>query len=50
MKRRKFSAHLKSKVAIEVLRGQLTIHEIAKKCQVHTTQVTDWKKALIGGA
>ena len=49
-RRRKFSAEFKSKVAIEALREQLPIHEIAKKYQIHPSQVTEWKKALIGGA
>ena len=49
-KRRKFSAEFKSKVAIEAVREQLPIHEIAKKYQIHPSQVTEWKKALIGGA
>lgn len=49
-RRRKFSADFKSKVAIDALREQLPIYEIAKKYQVHPSQVTDWKKALIGGA
>ncbi|MEO1857433.1 MAG: transposase [Rubritalea sp.] len=49
-RRRKFSAEFKSKVAIEALREQLPIHEIAKKYQIHPSQVTDWKKALVGGA
>jgi len=49
-RRRTFTAEFKSKVAIEALREQLPIHEIAKKYQVHASQVTDWKKALLAGA
>ena len=49
-RRRKFSAEFKSKVAIEAVREQLPIHEIAKKYQIHPSQVTEWKKALIGSA
>ena len=49
-KRRKCSAEFKSKVAIEAVREQQPIHEIAKKYQIHPSQVTEWKKALIGGA
>ena len=49
-RRRTFTAEFKSKVAIEALREQLPIHEIAKKYQVHASQVIDWKKALLAGA
>lgn len=49
-KRRKFTAEFKSKVALEALREQLPIHEIAKRHQVHPSQVTEWKKALLGNA
>lgn len=40
-KRRKFSADLKSKVALEALREQQPIHEIAKRYQIHPSQVTE---------
>lgn len=49
-KRRKFTSDFKSKVALEALREQQPIHEIAKRYQVHPSQVTDWKKALLGNA
>jgi len=34
-KRRRFSADFKAKVAIEAIRGKLTVAEIAKKYDVH---------------
>ena len=49
-KRRKFTAEFKSKVALEALREQEPIHEIAKRHQIHPTQVTEWKKALMNHA
>ena len=49
-KRRKFTSEFKSKVALEALREQQPIHEIAKRHQVHPTQVTEWKKSLLGNA
>ena len=49
-KRRKFTAEFKSKVALEALREQQPIHEIAKRYQVHASQVTEWKKALQSNA
>ena len=45
-KRRKFTSDFKSKVALEALREQQPIHEIAKRYQVHPSQVTEWKKSL----
>ena len=49
-KRRKYSAEFKSKVALEALREQSPLHEIASKHQIHPSQVTEWKKALLGNA
>lgn len=49
-KRRKFSNEFKSKVALEALREQSTLHEIAKRHSVHPSQVTEWKKALMNNA
>ena len=49
-KRRTFTAQFKSKVALEALREQQPIHEIAKRYQVHPSQVTEWKKTLLGQA
>ncbi len=45
-KRRKFTNEFKSKVALEALRESKPIHEIAKRYEVHPSQVTDWKKEL----
>ena len=47
-KRRTFTSQFKSKVALEALREQQPIHEIAKRYQVHPSQVTEWKKTLLG--
>lgn len=38
-KRRKFNSDFKSKVAIEALREQKPIREIAKQYQMHPSQV-----------
>lgn len=46
-KHRKFSAELKAKVAVEALKGQRTVQEIASSYTVHPTQVTSWKKQLL---
>ncbi len=49
-KRRKFTTEFKSKVALEALREQQPIHEIAKRYEVHPNQVSEWKKALLSNA
>ena len=49
-KRCTFTSQFKSKVALEALREQQPIHEIAKRYQVHPSQVTEWKKTLLGQA
>ncbi len=43
-KRRKFTAEFKAKVALEALRGDRTIQEIASRHKVHPNQVSSWKR------
>jgi putative transposase len=45
--RKRYTAEFKAKVALEALKGQKTINEIAAKFQVHPNQVTQWKKHLL---
>jgi putative transposase len=45
--RRQHSAEFKAKVALEALKGQRTINEIAASYQVHPVQVQHWKKHLL---
>jgi len=48
-KRRKFTDQFKAKVALEALRGDRTIQEIAAKHQVHPNQVSTWKRQAVDG-
>ena len=48
-RRRRFSGDLKAKVALEALRGDRTLQEIASKHQVHPNQVSPWKRQAIEG-
>lgn len=48
-KRRKFTDHFKAQVALEALRGDRTIQEIAAKHNVLPTQVSAWKKQAVEG-
>ena len=48
-KRRKFTDQFKARVALEALRGDKTIQEIAAKHQVHPNQVSTWKRQAVEG-
>jgi len=45
-KRRNFSDKFKAGVALEALRSDKTVQEIAEKRQLHPTQVSTWKRQL----
>jgi transposase len=45
--RRSFSAALKAKVAIEAIRGQKTLNEIASQYEVHPNRVWQWRKLAL---
>jgi transposase-like protein len=44
--RRKHSPAFKAKVALEVLKGEETVAQIAARYEVHPNMVTKWKKEL----
>ena len=50
MTRKKFSANFKAQVALEVIKNETTLAELAKKHGVHPTQIKDWKATLISQA
>ena len=45
--RRNHSGSFKAKVALTALRGKKILIKIAEQFEVHSTQVTEWKKQLL---
>ena len=43
-KRRNFSAQFKAKVALEALRDEHTLSELAARYEIHPNVITNWKK------
>lgn len=46
-KQKKRDAELKLKVALEALKGELSVSQIASKYDIHPKQVTDWRDQLL---
>jgi putative transposase len=47
VKRRKYTASEKAKIALEAIKGTLTQSQITSKYGVHSTQIAAWRKQLI---
>ncbi len=45
--RRKFSSTFKAKVALEAVKGQLTLAELAKKFEVNQVVISRWKAEFL---
>ena len=48
--RRNHGATFKAKVALEAIKGDQTVVELAERFQVHPNQITQWKKQLLDRA
>lgn len=45
--RKRYSAEDKTRVAIEAIKGQKTLNELAAEYGVHPSQITQWKKQAL---
>ncbi len=45
--RRKFTSIFKAKVSIEALKERLTLSELSKKHEIHSVQITKWKREFV---
>ena len=47
--RKRYSADFKAKVALEAMRGEMTLAQLAAKHGVHQTLINAWKKQAVEG-
>ena len=50
MKRRRFNSSFKTKVVLDALSGRYTVQELARKHEVHPTQINKWKSHFLKNA
>jgi transposase len=48
-KRKRYSAEFKAKVALEAIKGEATVAELATRFGIHPNMVTQWKRQAIEG-
>jgi transposase len=49
-KRKQYTGAFKAKLALEAIKGQRTVQELATAHGVHPNQITTWKKQLLASA
>ena len=49
-KRKQYSPEFKAKVALEALKNESTVAELADRYEIHPTMINNWKRNLLEGA
>jgi len=47
--KKSYTAEFKAKVALEAIKGERSLSELASKYEVHPNQIGQWRKALLAG-
>jgi len=48
-KRKRYAAEFKAKVALEALKGESTVQELASRFGVHPNMIAQWKRQAVEG-
>lgn len=48
-RRKTYSGDFKTKIVVEVMKGQQTVNQLASKHGVHPNMITQWKKQALAG-
>jgi transposase len=48
-KRKRYSAEFKAKVALEAIKGEATLSELASRFGIHPTMIAQWKRQAAQG-
>jgi transposase-like protein len=46
-KKKQYGAQFKAKVALEAIRGEKTVSELASQYEIHPTMINGWKKKIL---
>lgn len=47
--RKTYTGDFKAKVALEAVKGERSLAELASRYEVHAAQISQWRKALLAG-
>ena len=46
-KKKQYGTHFKAKVALEAIRGEKTVSELASQYEIHPTMINGWKRKIL---